>query len=85
LDLAIDGVLEQSVEAGGLVVDLGEVGQFGLAGDAELVGAVAGQAQPFGVVGDEFDCHGVVGLVFRVGSISPQLAWGRVEFSSGHS
>jgi len=59
LDLTIDGILEQSVEARGLVGDLGEVGQFGLAGDAELVGAVAGQAQPLGVIGDEFDCHGV--------------------------
>lgn len=57
LDLAIHGILEQVVEAGCLVVNLGEVGQFGFAGDAELVGAVAGEAQPFGVIGDKFDCH----------------------------
>ena len=57
LNRGVNRVLEFLVEACGLVLDFGQVGNLALEGDAELVAAVLGQANLLRVVGFESD-HG---------------------------
>jgi hypothetical protein len=57
LYFAVHGFLEERVKAARLVRHGGEIGQFGLAGDAELMGTEARQTEPLRVGGDEFDSH----------------------------
>ena len=59
LDLVVDRSLQELVEARDFGGDLGEVSQFGLDADRELVGGEAGQSQLLAVIGCEGDGHGM--------------------------
>ncbi len=83
LDFLIHALLEQVVEAGTFLLDLGEVGEFGA--DADDVGMTAevGQPQLFAVGGFEDDGHKVDGSFlcgwWDVGTKNPALGGSRMN------
>ena len=58
LDAGVHAVLQQPIQAGGLGGNLGDVGDLGLEGEAELMTAVTGQTDLLGIIAFEHEGHG---------------------------